>query len=88
MFIMFHFFFLQKTENNRLKKRPIGQNFVISIFGPFCLGSFGPVDQQINFVLPGVFSLKFIWDHFYITIIGKSIFLTGTSIVHHIWKCS
>ena len=35
-----------------------------------------------------VFSLKFICDHFYITIIHKSIFLSGASLVHLIWKCS
>ena len=37
------------------------------------------IDQQINFVLPYVFPLKFIYDNFYITTIHKSIFLTGTS---------
>ena len=44
--------------------------------------------DQINFVLPEVFPLKFICDHFCITIIHKSLFLTGISLVHLIWKCS
>ena len=50
---MFYFFFLQKAENNRLKKKQVGQDFVILL--PLFLlkvGSVGPVDQQINFVLP------------------------------------
>ena len=33
-----------------------------------------PVDQQINFVLPYIFPLKFSCDHFNTTIIHKSIF--------------
>ena len=44
--------------------------------------------DQINFVLPEVFLLKLICDHFYIIIIHKSNFFTGTSLVHLIWKCS
>ena len=32
--------------------------------------------------------LKFICDHFYITIIHKSILLTGTSLAHLVCKCS
>ena len=43
--------------------------------------------DQLNFVLPEVFTLKFICDYFYITIIHKSIFFTGTSLVQLIWKC-
>ena len=31
-FVMFYFFFFQKAENNRLKKKPVGKNFVILIF--------------------------------------------------------
>ena len=27
-FVMLHFFFFQKAESNRLKKKPIGQNFI------------------------------------------------------------
>ena len=27
-----YLFFLQKAENNRFKKKPVGQNFVISFF--------------------------------------------------------
>ena len=74
MFVMFYFFFLQKAENNRLKK-PVGQNFVLLLFlFLFKVGSVRPVDQQINFVLRYVFPLKLILDHFYITIIHKSIF--------------
>ena len=48
-----YFLFLQKAENNRLKKNPVGQNFVI-IFFFFLLkvGSVDPTVQQINFVLP------------------------------------
>ena len=44
--------------------------------------------DQINFVWSIVFPMKFICDPFYINIIHKSIFLTGTSPVHVIWKCS
>ena len=43
---MFYFFFLQKAENNRLKK-PVGQHFFL-----FKVGSVGSVDQQVNYVLP------------------------------------
>ena len=32
MFVMFYFFFLQKAENNRLKKKPVGLHFVILFF--------------------------------------------------------
>ena len=32
MFVMFYLFFLQKAENNRFKKKPVGQNFVILFF--------------------------------------------------------
>ena len=38
--------------------------------------------DQISFVLPHIFPLKLISKHFYITIIHKSIFLTGTSLIH------
>ena len=44
--------------------------------------------NQINFTLLKVFQLKFICHGFYITIIQKSIFLTATSLVHLMWKCS
>ena len=79
MFAMFYFFFLQKTkqkqkQKNRLKKAN-GQYFVILFFlFLFKVGSIGPADKQINFILLSVFPLKFIYDHFYITIIHKSIF--------------
>ena len=36
VFVMLHSFFLQKVENNKLKKKPFCQNFVILFFG-FCL---------------------------------------------------
>ena len=47
MFAMFLFFFLQKEE---IKKKPLGQNFVI-LFLLFLhkVGSVGPIDQQVNF---------------------------------------
>ena len=36
-FVMFYFlFFFQKAENNRLRKNPVGQNFVTLVFC-FCL---------------------------------------------------
>ena len=62
----------------------------VKLFFLFLLkvGLVGPVGQQINFVLPEVFPLKFICDHFAIIIIYKSIFLTGASLVRLIWKCS
>ena len=42
-FIIYFFFFFQKAENNRLKKKTVGQNFVI-LFFCFCLkkGRSGP----------------------------------------------
>ena len=43
-FVKFYFFFFQKAENNGSKKA-VDQNFVI-------IGCVGPVDQQINLVLP------------------------------------
>ena len=56
-FVMFYFlfFFSQKAESNRFKKKPVVQNFVI-LFFKFLLkiGSVGPVDQQINLVSPKV----------------------------------
>ena len=56
-FVMFYFLLFSKTENNRLKKEPVGQNFVIFFFFFFFLlflkiESVGPVDQQINLVSP------------------------------------
>ena len=74
-------FFFEKQKIINLKKSA-GQNFVILFLFLLKVGSFGPRVQQINFVLPQVFLLKFICNHFYITIIHKSIFLTGTSLVH------
>ena len=73
MFVMFYFFFLQKAENNRLKKAswPTFCNIILLFL--LKLGTVGPVDQQINYVLPQVFPLKFDRDTFYISIIKKSI---------------
>ena len=88
MFVMFYSFFLQKAESNRLKKTSWPKFCNITFFFLLKVGSVGPVDQQINFVLPSGLPLKFICDHFYITTIHKGIFLTGTSLVHLIWKCS
>ena len=49
----FYIFFLRIAENNKFKKNPVGQNFVITIFLFFLkVGLVIPVDQQINFVLP------------------------------------
>ena len=54
MFVVFYFFFLQKAENSKLKKKPVGHQFLLKV------GSTGHVDQQINLVLAEVFLLKFI----------------------------
>ena len=50
---MFYNFVFQKPENNRLKQKPVSQNFVI-FFLLFLLKIelVGHVDQQINLVLP------------------------------------
>ena len=81
MFVMFYFFFLQKakqkqkkTTKKQIKKSqwPIFCNIIFLFL--LKVGSIGPVDKQINFILLSVFPLKFICDHFYITIIHKSIF--------------
>ena len=76
MFVMFYFFLIQKAENNRLKKASWPKLFcnIIFCFLPK-VGSVGHVDQQTNFALPWAFPLKFICDHFYISILLKSIFL-------------
>ena len=50
-FVIFYFLFFSKAENNRLKKKPVGQNFVILFLVLLKIGSVGPVDQQINLVL-------------------------------------
>ena len=50
-FVIFYFLFFSKVENNRLKKKPVGQNFVILFLVLLKIGSVGPVDQQINLVL-------------------------------------
>ena len=76
MFVMFYFFFLQiaKQKKKKIKKSqwPIFCNIIFLFL--LKVGSVGPIDQQINFILLSVFPLKFICDHFYITIIHKSIF--------------
>ena len=60
-FAMFYFFFFQKAENNRLKKKNSWLKFcnVISLF-LFKIGSVSPLDQQINLVLSEkvVFKIK------------------------------
>ena len=83
MFIMFYFFFLRKAENKRLKKKPVGHNFVIFLL-LFKIGSLGPVDQQINLVLPSVFQLKLTCDHFYITIIEFFFFNWNTTSIPYL----
>ena len=50
-FVIFYFLFFSKAENNRLNKKPVGQNFVILFLVLLKIGSVGPVDQQINLVL-------------------------------------
>ena len=74
IFVTFYFFFLQKVENNRLKKNSWSKFCIIIFLFLLKVGSVGPVNQQINFVLPEVFPLKFICNHFYITIIHKRTF--------------
>ena len=71
---VFYIFFLQKAENNRLKKASWPKFCNIIFLFLFTVGSVDYVDQQINFVLSSVFPSKFICDRFYITIIHKSIF--------------
>ena len=73
MSVMLYVFFLQKAENNRLKKASWPKLCNIFLF-LLKAGSVGPVDQQINFALPQAFLFKFICTHFYITIIHKGIF--------------
>ena len=60
MFVMFYFFFLQRAENYRLKKASWLTFFNIIFLFLLKVVSVGPVDQQINFVLPEVFPLIFI----------------------------
>ena len=88
---IFYFFILQKAKNNRLRISQLAKNvttFFLFFLFLLKLGSGELVDQQINFVLPQIFPLRFIHDHSNITIIHKSIFLTETSLVYLIWKCS
>ena len=81
-FVMFYVFFLQKSENNGLKKASWTK--FCNIFSLFLLKewSIESIDQQVNIFLPQVFPLKFICNHLYITIVHKSIFfnwnITGT----------
>ena len=72
---VFYIFFLQIAENNKFKKKASRTKFCnfISLL-LLKVGLVIPVEQQINFVLPQVFPLKFIWDHFYIIIIHKIFF--------------
>ena len=51
--VMFHFSFLFKKQKIIDLKKPVGQNFVISFFCFLLkIESVGPVDQEINLVLP------------------------------------
>ena len=52
MFVMFYFFLLQKVENDRLKKANWRRFCNIILLFLLKVGSVGPLDQQINFVLP------------------------------------
>ena len=83
MFAIFYFFFLQKPENNRLKKASWPKFCNIIFLFLLKLGSVGPVGQQIDFILSYVFPLKFICDHFFISpLFTRVSFLTVTSLVH------
>ena len=64
-FVMFYFFFLQKAENNSFKKASWPKFCNIIFMFLLKVGSLGPVDQEINLVLPKLFPSKFICDHFY-----------------------
>ena len=88
LFVLSHFFFFNQQKIIDLRKASWPKFCFIICFFLLKVGSVGPVDQQINFVLPEVFQLKFIFDHFQITIIHKGTFLIGASLVHFIWKCS
>ena len=52
MFVMFYLFFPQKAEYNKLKAKPVDQNFAIFFLVLLNVESVKPADQQINFVLP------------------------------------
>ena len=52
MFVMFYFFLRQKVENDRLEKASSPKFCDIIILFLLKVGSVGPLDQQINFVLP------------------------------------
>ena len=55
-FAMFYFFFFQKTENNRLKKNSLPKFYIIFLF-LLKIGSFRPVDQQINLLILKLISI-------------------------------
>ena len=55
---MFYFFFLQNAENNRFKKSQLAKFCNVIFWLLLKVRSIGPVDQQINFVLPEVFPLR------------------------------
>ena len=81
-FVMFYVFFLQKSENNGLKKASWTKFCNILFLFLLKEWSIESIDQQVNIVLPQVFPLKFICNQLYITIVYKSIFfnwnITGT----------
>ena len=74
MIVMFYFFFIQKAEIKRFKKIHLAKIMKYYFLFLLKVGLLGLLDQQINFVLPKVFPLKFVSDHFYIAIIHKSTF--------------
>ena len=52
MFVMFSFGFVQKAENNRLKKTQLANILEWYFFVLLKVGSTGAVDQQVNYALP------------------------------------
>ena len=50
--MLFFIIFFQKVESNRLKKSRLTKIFVILFLLLDKIGLVGPVDQQINLVLP------------------------------------
>ena len=49
---MFYFVFAQNAENNRLKKPQLANILEWYFFVLLKVGSTGPVDQQVDYVLP------------------------------------
>ena len=86
--VMFYFIFLQKADNNRLKKSQLAK--ICDIIFSFLLkvASAGLVDNKLSWscfkcLHRNLFAITFISPSF------KRVFvLTRTSPVHLIWKCS